>query len=57
MNFNECVMIMKFLTYCYEQEYAARHGESPPVDMVADYVKQRFEQYCEANGIEYIFEN
>lgn len=57
MNFNECVMMMKFLTYCYEQEYIEKHEEEPPVDMVASYVKWRFEQYCEANGIEYIFEN
>ena len=57
MKYNEGVMMMKFLTYCYEQEYTARHGKNPPVDMVADYVKQRFEQYCEANGIKYIFEN
>lgn len=57
MKYNECVMMMKFLTYCYEQEYFAKHRKVPPVDMVANYVKQRFEEYCEANGIEYIFEN
>lgn len=57
MKYNECVMMMKFLTYCYEQEYAATHGKNPPMDMVESYVKWRFKQFCESNGIEYIEEN
>ena len=57
MKYSECVMMMNFLTFCYEREYAAKHGRNPPIDMVENYVKWRFEQYCEANGIEYIFEN
>ena len=31
MKYNECVMMMKFLTYCYEQEYAATHGKTSPI--------------------------
>ena len=57
MKYNECVMMMKFLTYCYEQEYAATHGKNPPMDMVESYVKWRFKQFCESNKIEYIEKN
>ena len=57
MNYNEGVMMMKFLTYCYEREYAAVHNRLPPSDIVESYVKWRFEQFCESNKIEHIEEN
>ena len=57
MKFSEAIMMMRFLTFCYKCEYSATHGESPPEDMIANYVKWRFEQFCEANNIERIVEN
>lgn len=57
MKFNEAIMMMRFLTFCYKCEYASTHGKNPPVDMVESYVKWRFEQFCESNKIEHIEED
>ena len=57
MKYSESVKMMDGMAFCFTREYYENTGERPTVEMVEKYVKDRFQEYCDIEGIEYIEED
>lgn len=57
MKYSEGVKMMDAMAFCFTREYYENTGKVPTHEMVEEYVKYRFQEYCDIEGIEYIEED
>lgn len=57
MKYSEGVKMMDAMAFCFTREYYEHTGKVPTCEMVEEYVKYRFQEYCDIEGIEYIEED
>lgn len=57
MKYSEGVKMMDGMAFCFTREYYENTGKVPTTEMVEEYVKYRFQEYCDIEGIEYIEED
>ena len=57
MKYSEGVKMMDGMAFCFTREYYENTGKVPTVEMVEEYVKYRFQEYCEIEGIKEIEED
>ena len=57
MKMNQAVKMMTAISFCFTREYYEHTGKEPAVEMVEEYTKYRFQEYCDIEGIKYIEED